>query len=111
MTNFLFRAVRLSLALAGPFTLLGIAAPARAGSADVAVLQSASADLQVYAYYCAPDFTADIGAHPAPDSIQLAMASSSLRIVYGGDCRAYYLGRIAPLVKDLVPGVMAATSK
>lgn len=110
MTNFLFRAVGLSLALAGPFTLLGIAAPARAGSVDVAVLQSASADLQVYAYYCAPDFTADIGAHPAPDSIQLAMASSSLRIVYGGDCRAYYLGKIAPLVKDLVP-VMAATSK
>jgi hypothetical protein len=43
--------------------------------------------------------------------MQLAIASSTYRFVYGADCRAYYLGKIAPLLSALVPGVVTATNK
>jgi hypothetical protein len=102
--------VRFSLALAGTIALLASAAPAGAASVEVAMLQSAGADLAVYTYYCAPGFSADIGAHPAPDSMQLAIASSAFRFQYGADCRAYYLGEIEPLLTRLLPAAAVAAN-
>ena len=82
------------IALSAIALTLALAAPAIAG--DDWEAKTASAYVSVYSYYCAPGFSGGASAPEAPSSMEIALYTDQLRADYGNDCRAFYLGEVAP---------------
>ncbi len=58
-------------------------------------LQTDSAYLTVYAYYCAPDFDKPAAMAVEPTGLEVALYTDRFRVEYDRDCRTFYLKEVA----------------
>ena len=90
------------LALAAAIPTIALAAlPLAAAEAKAPwELKTANAYFSVYSYYCAPGFYERAASAEPPSSMEIAVYSDAFRVDYGGDCRAFFFGAIAPRISD-----------
>jgi hypothetical protein len=71
-------------------------------------LKTAVAYLQVYSFYCAPGLYSMATSEGWSTSMEVALYTDALRVDYDGDCRAFYIGEVAPRFQEL--GIEFVTS-